>query len=44
MCNARQGRLGIMNGMDKKILRMVAIAIFILGAIYAIVALWMAHH
>ena len=44
MCNARLERLGIMNEVDKKILRMAAIAIFILGAIYAIVAFWLNHY
>jgi hypothetical protein len=34
----------MMNEMDKKILRTVAIAIFILAAIYAIVAFWLTHY
>jgi len=35
--------MSIMSTMDKKILKMVVVAIFILGAIYTLMAVWLTH-
>jgi len=36
--------MSVMNAMDKRVLRTAMIAIFVLAAIYTIMALWMTHY